>query len=90
MLRGDQRAFPPLDWLVAQRGHPSPAYWPTDFSRLFSRYVRFPTNQLQFSRVGGRGAPMARYYFHIKDGAELIKDRKARSLRRRMPPACKP
>ena len=33
---------------------------------------------------------MARYYFHIKDGADLIKDQEGTSSRRPMPPACKP
>ena len=47
---------------------PPPA---TDFSSLFSPYVRFPTKQLQFSCVGqAEVLTMARYYFHIKDGAD--------------------
>ena len=45
-------------------GIPKPSILPTDFSRLILRYVGFPTNQLQFSCVGGqrwcRNGPLRR------------------------------
>jgi hypothetical protein len=45
-----------------------------DFSLLFTLYVGYSTNQLLLACVGKSEDPMARYYFHIKGGADLIKD----------------
>src|SRR3982074_501935 len=44
-----------------------------EFPALFS-LCRIPMNPLPFPGVGEAEGPMARYYFHIKDGPALIKD----------------
>jgi hypothetical protein len=46
----------------------------TKFSLLFTLYVGYSTNQRLPACVGKPERAMARYYFHIKDGADLIKD----------------
>ena len=46
----------------------------TEFSLLFALYVGYSTNQLLLACVGKPERAMARYYFHIKAGADLIKD----------------
>ena len=67
-----------------------PYVWLTEFSANIFALSVVPSNQTRW-RVGpGKGFPMARYFFHIKDGADLIKDQEARNSRRRMLPACKP